>query len=91
MNAEEMQIVRKAIGRWREAVRVASARSRNDKAELARAEAEIGLIADELAAESIDWRSPVGMELVAILLKKRLGVEHGEESQYPFDSEGFRK
>ena len=91
MNAEEMQLVRKAVGRWREAKRITSAHLRNEKAELARVEAELILIADELAAESIDWRSPVGMEIMAGLLRKRLGIEHGEASQYPFDSEGFRK
>jgi hypothetical protein len=91
MNAQELTLVKRVIGRWREAVRVTSARARNDRAELARVEAEISLIADELAAESIDWRSPVGLELMAILLKKRLGIEPGGEPQYPFDSEGFRK
>lgn len=91
MDAKELQLVKKTVSRWREARRVTSARARNEKTEYARVEAEVNMIADELAAESIDWRSPVGMVLTAILLKKRLGIEHDEESQYPFDAEGFRK
>jgi len=86
---QEMDKARRALARWRESRRVAAAQARNEKAEVARIEAELALIAEELAAEGIDIESDVGMGIAQMLIKSRLGIGQKERSMYDEDSPRF--
>ena len=83
MTTQELELVKKALGRWREATRLAKAAARNRKGEVERIEGELKIIADELAELGVDWKSDQGLDLVEQLLKARLGLTlEGEEDLY---------
>lgn len=89
MTAQEMAIVQKSLKKWREAKRIACASARNNRSEQSRVEAEIELIAGELAEMGIDWRSDEGMCIAAALLRERLGLDVKEPELRFTDDEGF--
>jgi hypothetical protein len=80
MDAAENTLVQKILLSRREGKRQFAAFMRQFKEQRQLVEAELNLIADELHQEGIDWTQEP--EIVAQLLKSRLGFTVDDDAQY---------